>query len=84
MGLGNQRHHVVKPGGIEMQDEEWNTTFVRTLGVMLSGDTIDVLDFYCRSIQDDTFLMLLNAHRERELTTSNGKPPLRTGCQKGR
>jgi glycogen operon protein len=52
------------PGGIEMEDEEWNSTFVRTLGVMLSGDTIDVLDFYCRSIQDDTFLMLLNAHHE--------------------
>ncbi|MBV9130431.1 MAG: hypothetical protein JO298_08585 [Verrucomicrobia bacterium] len=52
------------PGGIEMEDEEWNTAFVRTLGVMLSGDTIDVRDFYCRTIQDDTFLMLLNAHHE--------------------
>jgi isoamylase len=52
------------PAGIEMEDEEWNTTFVRTLGVMLSGDTIDVRDFYCRSIQDDTFLMMLNAHYE--------------------
>jgi isoamylase len=29
---------------------------------MLSGDTIDVRDFYGRPIQDDTFLMLLNAH----------------------
>ena len=52
------------PGGIEMEDEEWNTTFVRTLGVMLSGDTIDVRDFYSRPIQDDTFLMLLNSHHE--------------------
>jgi hypothetical protein len=25
------------PGGTEMEDEEWNTAFVRTLGVMLSG-----------------------------------------------
>ena len=38
--------------------------FVRTLGVMLSGDTIDVRDFYSRPIQDDTFLMLLNSHYE--------------------
>jgi isoamylase len=52
------------PGGTEMEDEEWNTAFVRTLGVMLSGDTIDVRDFYGRPIQDDTFLMLLNAHHE--------------------
>jgi hypothetical protein len=28
-----------------MEDEEWNTAFVRTLGMMLSGDTIDVRDF---------------------------------------
>ena len=35
-----------------------------TLGVMLSGDTIDVRDFYSRPIQDDTFLMLLNSHHE--------------------
>jgi isoamylase len=47
-----------------MQDEEWNTAFVRTLGVMLSGDTIDVRDYYGRPIQDDTFLMLLNAYHE--------------------
>jgi isoamylase len=52
------------PGGTEMEDEEWNTAFVRTLGVMLSGDTIDVRDFYGRPIQDDTFLMVLNAHHE--------------------
>src|ERR1700726_5246055 len=52
------------PGGSEMEDEEWNTAFMRTLGVMLSGDTIDVRDFYGRPIQDDTFLMLLNAHHE--------------------
>jgi glycogen operon protein len=52
------------PGGTEMEDEEWNTAFVRTLGVMLSGDTIDVRDFYGRPIKDDTFLMLLNAHHE--------------------
>jgi isoamylase len=31
---------------------------------MLSGDTIDVRDFYGRPIPDDTFLMLLNAHHE--------------------
>jgi pullulanase/glycogen debranching enzyme len=52
------------PGGTEMEDEEWNTAFVRTLGVMLSGDTIDVRDYHGRPIQDDTFLMLLNAHHE--------------------
>ena len=32
-----------------MEDEEWNTAFVRTLGVMLSGDTIDVIFRVVRS-----------------------------------
>ncbi len=52
------------PGGTEMTDEEWNTSYVRTLGLMLSGDTIDVRDFHGEPIRDDTFLMLLNAHHE--------------------
>jgi isoamylase len=39
------------PAGTEMEDEEWNTDFVRTVGVMLSGDTIDVRDFYGRSFR---------------------------------
>jgi isoamylase len=50
--------------GVNLEDEEWTTAFVRTLEVMLSGDTIDVRDFYSRSIQDDTYLMPLNAHHE--------------------
>jgi isoamylase len=65
------------PGGLEMEDEEWNTSFVRTLGVMLSGDTIDVRDFYGRSIQDDTFLMLLNAHHEPVKFLLPGKEAVR-------
>lgn len=65
------------PGGTEMGDEEWETSFVRTLGVMLSGDTIDVLDFYCRSIQDDTYLMLFNAHHEPLKFVIPGKEEVR-------
>ncbi len=52
------------PGGTEMSDEEWNTAYVRTLGMMLSGDTIDVRDYKGEPIRDDTFLVLLNAHHE--------------------
>ncbi len=52
------------PGGNEMTDEEWGSPFVRCLGVMLSGDTMDVLNFESDPIRDDTFLLLLNAHHE--------------------
>ncbi len=32
------------PGGNEMTDEEWTSPFVRSLGMLLSGDSIDVLE----------------------------------------
>jgi glycogen operon protein len=52
------------PGGNEMSDEEWASPFVRCLGMLLSGDTIDVLNFLGEPIRDQTFLLLINAHYE--------------------
>jgi glycogen operon protein len=52
------------PGGNEMSDEEWSAPFVRCLGMLLSGDTIDVLSFEGEPIRDQTFLILINAHYE--------------------
>ena len=52
------------PGGNEMTEEEWNSPFVRCLGMLLSGDTIDVLNFQGEPIRDKTFLLLINAHYE--------------------
>ncbi len=52
------------PGGNEMTDDEWNSPFVRCLGMLLSGDTIDVQNFEGEPIRDETFLLLINAHHE--------------------
>jgi isoamylase len=52
------------PGGNEMSDEEWASPFVRCLGMLLSGDTIDVLNFEGQPIRDATFLLLINAHNQ--------------------
>ena len=52
------------PGGNEMNDDEWNSPFVRCLGMLLSGDTIDVQTFEGELVRDDTFLLLINAHHE--------------------
>jgi isoamylase len=54
----------LNPSGEEMNDEEWNTHFVKTLGVLLYGDTNDVCDRQGAPIHDDTFLMLINASFE--------------------
>ena len=52
------------PGGEEMSEEEWNSPFVRCLGMLLSGDAADVLNFQGEPVRDDTFLLLVNAHHE--------------------
>jgi glycogen operon protein len=52
------------PGGNEMSDEEWASPFARCLGMLLSGDTIDVLSFHGEPTRDQTFLLLINAHYE--------------------
>ena len=52
------------PGGSEMSDEEWASPFVRCVGMLLSGDTVDVVNFEGEPIRDVTFLLLMNAHYE--------------------
>src|SRR3989441_5411833 len=52
------------PGGSEMSEEEWASPFVRCIGMLLSGDTLDVVGFEGEPIRDDTFLLLINAHYE--------------------
>jgi len=54
----------LRPDGKEMTDEEWTAGWVRCLGVMLNGETLDHVDEAGEPILDDTFLMLLNCHHE--------------------
>ena len=54
----------LNPGGSEMNDDEWGTHFVKSVGVLLNGDAIDVHDWHGNPIRDDTFLLLLNASHE--------------------
>ncbi|MFZ3374424.1 MAG: glycogen debranching protein GlgX [Chthoniobacterales bacterium] len=51
-------------GGNEMSDEEWASPLVRCLEMLLSGDTIDVLNFQGDPIRDETFLLLFNGYHE--------------------
>ena len=52
------------PGGNLMSEKEWASPFVRCLGMLLSGDTSDVLTFEGEPVRDDTFLLMINAHYE--------------------
>ena len=61
------------PGGTEMNDDEWNSSFVRCIGMLLSGKTMDVRDEHGEPIVDDTFLMLFNASHQPQRFTLPGR-----------
>jgi glycogen operon protein len=47
-----------------MSDEDWNSGFAKSLGVYLNGAAITEPDEHGRTVADDSFLMLFNAHWE--------------------
>ncbi|MGA7414787.1 MAG: glycogen debranching enzyme GlgX, partial [Bryobacteraceae bacterium] len=63
---GSEARDIVwlRPDGGEMTDDEWTAGWVRCLGVMLNGETLDHVDEAGEPILDDTFLVLLNCHHE--------------------
>ena len=54
----------LNPAGEEMNEEEWTGSFVRCLGILVSGRPVDVFDADGKPVEDDTFLVALNAHHE--------------------
>jgi isoamylase len=77
-GAGIKDIAWLRPDGNEMTDEEWNQEFARCLGVSLSGQAVDELDERGQRIQDDTFLVLMNAHHE-EIPFVVPTPPSQSG-----
>jgi glycogen operon protein len=54
----------LQPDGREMTDKEWTQSHARCLGLLLQGDAIEEEDERGRPIQDETFLLMLNAHHQ--------------------
>jgi glycogen operon protein len=63
---GNQVQDItwLRPDGREMETEEWAHNWVRCLGLLLSGRTLDDVNSVGMPVVDDTFLMLFNPHWE--------------------
>ena len=55
----------LKPDGNEMEEEDWNSGFARSMMVFLNGDAIPEPDQAGRKITDDHFLLLFNAHSDK-------------------
>ena len=54
----------LSPDGREMTDEEWNTSFARSLGLQIFGSSRVDYPKESRPEGDDDFLLLFNAHYE--------------------
>jgi isoamylase len=50
--------------GEELSEGTWNSSWVRTFGLMLNGQTLNVCDQLGNAVIDDSFLLLVNAHHE--------------------
>jgi isoamylase len=66
----------LRPDGKEMSQEEWHAGWVRCVGMLLNGRTLDDVNAVGEPICDDTFLILCNPHHE---TIRFSLPPLRPG-----
>jgi glycogen operon protein len=53
-----------KSDGSEMDDDDWNAEFAKSIGMFLNGEAIPHRDPRGQRIVDDSFLLLLNAHDE--------------------
>jgi glycogen operon protein len=51
-----------RPDGVEMDDADWESGFARSVAVFLNGDAIPDRDDHGRTLHDDWFCVILNAH----------------------
>ena len=63
---GSDMHDIgwFTPAGTVMSEEDWNTGFVKSLGVFLNGEGIADPDSRGERIIDDSFYILFNSHHE--------------------
>jgi glycogen operon protein len=54
----------LRPDGKEMTQGEWHAGWVRCIGLLLNGRTLDDVNSIGEPVRDDTFLILFNPHHE--------------------
>lgn len=50
--------------GIDMSQEEWDTRFIRCMGMLLNGELMEEMDEYGNELKDDILLVLVNSYWE--------------------
>jgi isoamylase len=54
----------LNPSGEQMSDDDWEAEWTRILGVRFAGDALGEVDENGELLEDDTLLLLMNAHTE--------------------
>ncbi len=54
----------LRADGEEMSDEDWKSSWIRCIGMLMSGETSDEFDEKGQGVKDDTLLVLLNSYHE--------------------
>jgi glycogen operon protein len=52
------------PAGDQMAEEDWETSYAKSLGIFLNGKSIPNPYPMGEPVEDDSFLLLINAHHE--------------------
>jgi isoamylase len=50
--------------GIDMSQEEWDTSFIRCMGMLLNGELMKEMDEFGNELQKDILLILVNSYWE--------------------
>jgi glycogen operon protein len=53
-----------KPDGAEMNDNDWQASYAKTIGVFLNGDALPWQDPRGHPVRSESFFLILNAHNE--------------------
>lgn len=64
-GKGIQDIRWLTPNGTEMDDEEWNSAYVRCMGMLLNGEAMNEYDEKGRKIKDDIYILMVNSYWEK-------------------
>jgi len=54
----------MRPDGREMTQRDWRNSVARAIGVFLNGEEVDAMTPRGQSVNDESFLLLFNAHHE--------------------
>ncbi len=50
--------------GLDMSQEEWETSFIRCMGMLLNGELMEEMDEYGNNLKEDILLILVNSYWE--------------------